>query len=327
MYSPKRTSFIHTLLSNSQANDINESAKEWRITKIGYSERYAPCECCGTPIKNHAIIENKTTRATLTIGLTCLENLRCTQEGLELPSFKEYINRSKNMLEGKIKQFYEDTLVDIKSWKNWFLSLEDIPDDLKEGFAQLKYWGILSDDLIDKFIEYHDDNRLFPREVLISPSTYFYLTKCLSIDVPDYLTISQAKQYLKMAGSEKCPQCEQLVEFIEIHMVEKHDYQKCPECDEIYKPTKIGKHLIEVHKYRRCPICHQPFKEFYINTHLIQQHNWCECPECGISVSCKKLIKHLKEEHYTKMNWEETMKLLVYSELVKNMKLKYTKHN
>jgi hypothetical protein len=203
MSSPKRTSFKRTLFNNSEAGELSEAAKEWKITKIGHSEYYSQCECCGTPIKNHAIIENDITEATLIIGLNCLENLRCTQEGLELPSFKGYIRNSQTVLEGKIKQFYEGTPVDIKSWKNWFLHWFwglDVPDDMKEGIAQLKLWGILSDEFMDRFIEYHDDNRLFPREVLIPVYSIFYwkrlLKNLISLNIPAYITINQRNPFL-----------------------------------------------------------------------------------------------------------------------------------
>ena len=197
MLSSKRASFFSNLFSNSQADDLNDAAREWKMSRVGHSEHFSPCECCGTAMKKHAMIENEVTGATLIIGLNCLENLRSAQEGLELPSLKEYVAMGRAILKGKIKQFYdEDIHVDFKSWKNWFLILEDIPDGLKEGIAQLRCWGILSNEHIDRFIKYHDNNRLFPREVFISDSIYLHLTKRLSINVPDYLTINQAREYL-----------------------------------------------------------------------------------------------------------------------------------
>ena len=103
MYSTKHTSFIRNLLSNSQADDINDSSREWRITKTDYSEHYSPCEFCGTPIKNHAIIKNNTTGATLIIGLNCLNNLKCIQKGLKPPKFKGNDGKDKTIFDGKIK--------------------------------------------------------------------------------------------------------------------------------------------------------------------------------------------------------------------------------
>ena len=185
--------------------------------------------------------------------LNCLENLRCTQEGLEFPSFKEYVAVERTALKGKIKQLYEDTHVDFKSWKNWFLSLEDIPDDLKEGVAQLRYFGILSDEFVDRFIKYHDDNRQFPREYLIPDDIYHYLKVKLAISIPDYLTINQARGYLEKKML-RWPVCNELFNNLKSHRLRrrrkyplKKDYIQCPVCKCLVKSTKLASHWISKH--------------------------------------------------------------------------------
>lgn len=300
MLSSKRTSFFSNLLSNSQADDLNDAAREWKMSRIGHSEQFSPCECCGTAMKRHAIIENEVTGAILIIGLNCLENLRCTQEGLELPNLKEYVATGKAILRGKIKQFYEeDTPVDFRTWKNWFLSLEDIPDELKEGIAQLRYWGILSDEFVDMFIKYHDGNRLFPREVLIPDDIYHYLSHKLAIPIPDYLTINQAKQYLEYKNKEKCSECGLIVDSsnVNTHLLEQHNYQRCPKCDEVYKNVNV--HLAKVHQVKVCPLCNNLCAS--INKHLKEKHDSRLCQHCNIVIKLNEFEKHLQQKHHYKV--------------------------
>ena len=318
MYSTKHTSFIRTLLSNSQADDINDSSREWRIAKIGYSDHYSSCEFCGTAIKKHAIIKNDITEATLIIGLTCLENLRCVQKDLEFPDFKEYVNSQKTLLKSKIKRFYENIDIDTKSWRSWFLSLKNIPNDLREGIAQLRHWGILSDEFVDRFIQYHDDNRLFPREVLIPDDIYNYWEVKLAISIPDYLTINQAREYLEyrakkeylekstqklkqvlgsLNNSERCPVCCGCYDstILKRHLRVMHNYRECPICNEFLSPQTIDTHLIEKHNYQRCPVCDDVIKSNEIGKHL--KYCYPICPECGVRVKPENLAKHLKKVH------------------------------
>lgn len=179
------------------------------------------------------------------------------------------------------------------------MDLDDIPDDLKEGISQLMFFDVLSDEFIDRFIEYHDDNRLFPKRVLISIFDYSYLTEHLSINVPDYLTINQVKELTQMVDSEKCTICGHFIKNIEIHLVKEHNYQRCPVCDSIFEPNEIKKHLEEVH-YQRCPVCNKMLNPKTIDTHLIQEHSY-KCPVCNKSYEYSKEIKfhrHLIEEHH-----------------------------
>ena len=304
MLSSKRTSFFSNLLSNSQADDLNDAAREWKMSKIGHSEQFSPCECCGTAMKRHAIIENEVTGATLIIGLNCLENLRCTQEWLELPSLKEYVAMGKAILKGKIKQFYEEnTPVVFRNWRNWFLSLEDIPDDLKEGVAQLRYWGILSDEFVGRFIKYHDDNRLFPREVLIPDNIYYHLK--ITFAIPDYLTINQAKGYLEYRkvedrGYKVCPKCLMICEPAHFpnHLIQEHNYQICPVCNDVYESTILDKHLRGIHNYRECSICYELCD---VKTHLQEKHDSELCPHCNFVIKSDEFDNHLQQKHNYEM--------------------------
>jgi hypothetical protein len=339
MLSSKRTSFFSNLLSNSQADDLNDAAREWKMSRIGHSEQFSPCECCGTAMKRHAIIENEVTGAILIIGLNCLENLRCTQEGLELPSLKEYVAMGKAILKGKIKQLYEDdTPVVFRNWRNWFLSLEDIPDDLKEGVAQLRYWGILSDEFVGRFIKYHDDNRLFPREVLIPDDIYHYLEVKLAIPIPDYLTINQARKYLEYKNKKEylevgvlklkaelthikqkrgklfkkvnnygyriCPKCLMICEptHFHNHLIREHGCQVCPECNELVAIHNIRIHLSMQHHYKDCPVCHEFCSNMRnINVHLQEKHDSKFCPHCNIVIKLNEFDNHLQQKHRYKI--------------------------
>ena len=298
MLSSKRTSFFSNLLSNSQSDDLSNAAREWKMNRIGHSEQFSPCECCGTAMKRHAIIENKITGATLIIGLNCLENLKCTQEGMELPSLKEYVATGKAILRGKVKQFYEeeeDIPIDFKSWRNWFLSLENIPDELKEGIAQLRYWGILSDEYIDAFIRYHDDTRLFPGDVLIPDDIHQRLTQSLSISIPDFLTVNQARKYLAYKDKKICPECGLIVDSksMKPHLLKQHNFRQCSECGGVYKDVNV--HLVKGHGYSKCPICNEPFR--YIEIHLRSKHKSELCPKCDTPVKLDEFDNHLHEVH------------------------------
>ena len=190
MIKTKRVSFQRVLLSTSKSRDLDSAANEWKFRDYSESSyEPIPCSFCGQPIKRCVFIENTITGEILPCGRICYRNLLALKAGLSLEDLPSYQGRRKVQIIGKLRAVYSGIPVNFKSWRNWFLaefpSLSDAPPELREGLLELKWFGVLSEEHVDRFIRYHDEHRLFPKEILLPGSWRFkdWLPKRITISI------------------------------------------------------------------------------------------------------------------------------------------------
>lgn len=185
----KHDTIERNLMALTRRTSFKEAVKDWvvlrRVSLDG--SRWQPCELCGTPCHEGAMVQHPRAKATIFVGGTCLQTLirqRFT------PRFD--FEREATVLAASLTHRYGGVL-DPHNWLTWVL--ENAPRNLQNVAAQLRVFGAAASRTdLGKLIDFHDRRRLFHRDTLLGSGAI--VQRHLGMKVPLHLTIHQARRLL-----------------------------------------------------------------------------------------------------------------------------------
>jgi len=190
----KHDTITDNLLALTRSRSFRKAVEGWSVSKLVTlsPQRAQACELCGTRFRTGAVVVHERSKATIVVGGTCLKTLQAHRFPQRF-KFKQ----ARHFTIATLTTHY-GPLVDPGNWLLWIRG--NAPRRLVQAAADLAMFGtVLHSDELGQLIKFHDNRRLFPRDVLLAdPRT---LEKALGISIPRHLTITKARQLLKKGSS------------------------------------------------------------------------------------------------------------------------------